>query len=123
MQLFYPLLIIHIVTNIIAFRVDLSVCRDNFALFSKNPHLDRKVRTQRRARRLKQIIPPLVARLEHMERSTINNFSREQRHYFGYRLSQIPGDGGVIYGKRDLSTIINYYQGYFYEKAKKKDSM
>ncbi|BAM40488.1 conserved hypothetical protein [Theileria orientalis strain Shintoku] len=67
-----------------------------FSIFAKNPSFERKQRQQRKSKRLKQVLP-----LEHMSMTKqMDNLVRKsklrQQRLFGYRLSELPGDGGVI---------------------------
>ncbi|UKJ90656.1 hypothetical protein MACJ_001590 [Theileria orientalis] len=68
----------------------------DFSIFAKNPSFERKQRQQRKSKRMKQVVP-----LEHMTMSKqMDNLVRKseykQKRLFGYRLSELPGDGGII---------------------------
>ncbi|AFZ79941.1 signal peptide-containing protein [Theileria equi strain WA] len=122
MELLYALFILH-AASVIAFRAHFNPSRDKFAVFAKNSYFDIKKRFQRRARRLKQIIPPTVRRLDRMEENAARYIQKDQKVRFGERLSQIPGDGGMIPGLKSTSNapeaVVNYYKSYFFDKKKR----
>uniref|UniRef100_A0A3B0MMG9 Uncharacterized protein n=1 Tax=Theileria annulata TaxID=5874 RepID=A0A3B0MMG9_THEAN len=84
-----------------------------FRVYSKNPDYDRKLREQRRSKRLKHALPLEDMKLDMMNQSLISGAKRMQKRIFGPRLSQVPGDGGEIPDLAKSTDKYNHVKEYY----------